>query len=150
MALLDFLKRKDQQRPAEKESLSDTRDTQREKKGKSLGGAQGKQQEKKEILTKEKKGSATSYSALLSPHVTEKASILASKNVYVFRVAPGATKLEIMRAVRELYSVPVEKVNIVRIPSKKIRVGRRQGVKRGFKKAMVTVSQGHQIDMITS
>ncbi|MDP4009097.1 MAG: 50S ribosomal protein L23 [bacterium] len=142
MALLDFLKKKKQQESPEPqgEELSN--------------GKKGKKKEarepKKETVKKERKGRAVSYAMLLRPHVTEKASVLAGRNVYVFQVSAKATKLEIASAVQDIYGVPVQQVNIVNIPSKKIRVGKRQGVKSGYKKAMVSVKQGHQIDMTSS
>lgn len=142
MALLDFLKKKKQQESPESQ-------------GEEL--LNGKKEKKKEVLEpkketgkKERKGRAVSYAMLLRSHVTEKASVLAGRNVYVFQVPAKATKLEIASAVQDIYGVPVQQVNIVNIPSKKIRVGRRHGVKAGYKKAMVSVKQGHQIDMASS
>lgn len=144
MALLDFLKKKKQQESPESrgEELSNGK---KEKKKEALESKKETGKEKKE-----RKGRAISYAMLLRPHVTEKASVLAGRNVYVFQVPAKATKLEIASAIQDIYGVPVQQVNIVNIPSKKIRVGRRQGVKAGYKKAMVSVKQGHQIDMTSS
>ena len=79
--------------------------------------------------------------------MTEKATYLSSENKYVFEVFKKANKIDIKKAIEEVYGVKVEKVNIINIPRKKRRVGRTTGWKKGYKKAIVKVKQGQKIDL---
>ncbi len=92
---------------------------------------------------------ARHYDVILSPHITEKATILSEQNKVVFKVAEDATKDEIASAVEELFKVNVLKVNTVVTKGKVKRfrgiVGRRSDVK----KAIVTLAAGQSIDVTT-
>lgn len=83
------------------------------------------------------------YRLLKKPIVTEKTSNMSlQKNVYVFEVSLDATKIDIKKAIKELYWVDVANVNIVNT-REKVRFGRKWGVqlrKRASKKAYVTLS----------
>ncbi len=81
------------------------------------------------------------------PYITEKTSALAAKNTYVFKVARATTKNEIIKAIQRMFKVTVMKVNVMNMPGKKVRVGRREGRVPGFKKAMVTIKEGEKIDI---
>lgn len=94
-----------------------------------------------------KGGDARSYQAVLSPHITEKGTILAEQNKYLFRVANDANKIEIKKAVESLYKVKVDNVHVLYAPSKFRQVGRFKGNKSGFKKAVVTLKEGNKIDL---
>jgi large subunit ribosomal protein L23 len=83
---------------------------------------------------------------LRAPHVTEKAINLGQQNKYIFKVSSDANKIEVKKAVQELYGVGVQDVNIINIPRRKKRVGAREGFKPGFKKAVVTLREGDKID----
>ncbi|OGZ33731.1 MAG: 50S ribosomal protein L23 [Candidatus Portnoybacteria bacterium RBG_13_41_18] len=85
---------------------------------------------------------------LKSPHVTEKSGLLAGQNSYVFKVGPSANKHEIKQAVQNLYGVSVEKVAVINIPKKARRVGKSQGFKAGFRKAMVKLARGEKIEIM--
>ena len=74
------------------------------------------------------------YRILKSPHISEKATDLAEKGKYVFKVFPGVNKTEIKKAVENLYGVDVLAVNLIKIPPKKRRLGRISGFKKGYKK----------------
>lgn len=87
------------------------------------------------------------YKVLKSPHITEKSSQLAKENQYTFVVFPKANKKEIEKAISELYGVDVEKVRIVKKPSKQRRIGRQIGKKPGYKKAIVKIKPGQKIDI---
>ncbi len=88
--------------------------------------------------------------ALSRPHVTEKAAALAQQNRYVFRVFPDATKNQIKQAVEQSYQVDVEKVWVMDVPAKKVRLGRkREGVRQGYKKAIVKVKKGQKIEVLS-
>lgn len=91
---------------------------------------------------------ATGDSQLVRPHITEKATDLAAKNQYVFVVQPAATKKEIEKSVEKAYEVQVQEVRIVNVHAKKMRLGRTQGMKRGYKKAIVQIAEGQSIEIL--
>jgi len=94
------------------------------------------------------KGQAgSSYKILQSPRVSEKAAIMASKNVYVFNVPTEANKVEIAKAVKALYGVVVENVRTARGIGKFVSRGRIMGQRNKWKKAYVTVKSGQKIDL---
>ncbi|MBI2062745.1 MAG: 50S ribosomal protein L23 [Candidatus Yanofskybacteria bacterium] len=90
---------------------------------------------------------AHSYSVILYPHITEKGALLGQDNKYLFKVAVGADKTEIKKAIESLYKVAVQKINVLYAHSKLRRVGRHEGHKPGFKKAIVTLKEGSKIDI---
>ncbi|MFH0852403.1 MAG: 50S ribosomal protein L23 [bacterium] len=96
----------------------------------------------------EKKQFPDAYRILESPHVTEKSGMLSEHNSYVFKVNSSANKHEIKKAVQDLYGVAVEGVTVVNIPRKARRLGRSQGFKPGFKKAMVKLAEGEKIEIM--
>ena len=63
-------------------------------------------------------------SILKAPHITEKATNLAEKNQYVFKVWGKANKNEIKKAIESLYKVKVMDVKIINVPAKRRRLGR--------------------------
>ncbi len=88
---------------------------------------------------------------ILNPHVTEKSAVRAEDPkhpVYTFKVAQGANKDQVARAVKALFKVDVVKVAIVRIPSKKVVSRGRVGMKSGYKKAMVHLKAGEKIAFV--
>jgi large subunit ribosomal protein L23 len=87
---------------------------------------------------------------LLSPQITEKATWLAEKNQYIFKVFPTANKTEIKKAVESLYRVKVVGVKIIKVPSKRRRLGKSQGWKKGYKKAIIRVKEGQKIEVTTA
>jgi large subunit ribosomal protein L23 len=89
------------------------------------------------------------YDVILSPHVTEKATTASEQNQVVFKVADKATKPEIKKAVETLFGVKVKKVNTL---IRKGKVKRFRGIKgrqSDIKKAIVTLEEGHSIDVTT-
>ena len=93
---------------------------------------------------------------ILRPHISEKAFDLAQERKYVFEVHPRATKIDIKRAIKELYKVEVERVWIVNVPPK-IKVRKRgyfrkpRTLKRkGYKKAIVKLKEGHKLEIFES
>ena len=82
-----------------------------------------------------------------APLVTEKGSLLAEKtNQVLFRVRPGANKIEVKQAVEALFKVKVLKVRMSRYLGKIRRVGRNMGRLPQWKKAYVTLKEGDKID----
>ncbi len=87
------------------------------------------------------------FKVLLGPHMTEKATLLADKhNQYVFKVATDATKLEIKKAVEQLFDVKVNAVSVINAKSKTRRTLHGLGRRKGFRKAMVSLVEGQAID----
>lgn len=84
---------------------------------------------------------------ILKPIVTEKATIQLEENKYVFDVLPKATKPEIRAAIESLFDVTVTKVNTLRLPRKKRRVGRFLGYKAQYKRAIITLKEGDSITL---
>lgn len=77
--------------------------------------------------------------------VSEKSSRGFALNQYTFEVDRRATKTDVRDAVEKGYKVDVVGVNIVRLPVKKIQLGRFRGSKGGIKKAIVTLKAGQSI-----
>ena len=89
-----------------------------------------------------------SYDIVKEPHISEKATNLAKKNKYVFKVYKGSNKLEIKKSVEGIYGVDVLAVNVIKIPAKKRRLGAIEGFKKGHNKAVVTIKEGQKIEII--
>ncbi len=92
---------------------------------------------------------ARHYDAILSPVITEKATLLSEQNKGVFRVANDATKDEIAAAVEALFKVNVTKVNTLVVKGKTKRFRGRPGRRSDVKKAVVTLAEGQSIDITT-
>ena len=92
---------------------------------------------------------AKHYDTILAPVITEKATMGSEFNKLVFKVARNATKPQIKAAVERLFDVKVESVNtLVRKGKTKIFRGTR-GTQSDVKKAVVTLAEGHKIDVTT-
>ena len=92
---------------------------------------------------------------LIKPILTEKANAQQDKlSRYAFKVNRRANKLEIKTAVEQFYGVNVVDVNTLVVPGKSktrsTKSGIISGVKSGYKKALVTVSEGESIDLYAS
>ncbi len=80
------------------------------------------------------------------PVITEKThSLKEAANQVTFRVATTANKIEIRKAIEELFKVKVLGVNTIRMKGKKKRLGKSQGVRPDWKKAIVTLAPGEKI-----
>jgi large subunit ribosomal protein L23 len=102
----------------------------------------------KDLKAKREVKAGNSSLILKSPHVTEKAVELTEKNQYVFNVFKRASKNEIKKSIENLYGVDVLKVNIVNIPEKPRRWARKEGFKKGYKKAIVKIKEGQKIEVL--
>ena len=89
------------------------------------------------------------YDVILSPHITEKATLLSEQNAVVFKVAGGASKPQIKAAVEALFSVNVTGVNTVTQKGKTKRWKGKPYTRSDFKKAIVTLADGQSIDVTT-
>ncbi len=89
------------------------------------------------------------YDIIVSPVITEKATMASEANQVIFKVAPDATKPKIKEAVEKLFDVKVKAVNTLIRKGKTKRFRGIAGRQSDFKKAIVTLEDGHQIDVTT-
>ncbi len=89
----------------------------------------------------------SSHEILVRPIVTEKNTMLGEQDKYTFEVLEATNKIEIKRAVEEVFKVRVTRVNIIRVPGKMRRMGRHAGMTRSWKKAVVTLEAGQRIEL---
>jgi large subunit ribosomal protein L23 len=89
------------------------------------------------------------YDIILSPVITEKATIASEQNKVVFKVAPGATKPQIKAAVEKLFDVKVKSVNTLTRKGKVRMFKNTRGQRSDVKRAIVTLEEGHKIDVTT-
>ena len=89
------------------------------------------------------------YDIIISPVITEKATMASDRNQVVFNVATDATKPQIKEAIEKLFDVKVKKVNTL-VRKGKMKVFRGMiGMKSNIKRAVVTLEEGHRIDVTT-
>jgi large subunit ribosomal protein L23 len=89
------------------------------------------------------------YDVIISPVITEKATVLSEQNKVVFKVRKDATKPQIKAAVEKLFDVKVKGVNTI-VTEGKMKVFKgRLGQRSDVKKAIVTLEEGQKIDVTT-
>ena len=87
------------------------------------------------------------YKIIKRPLITEKANdVKELQNKYCFEVAMGANKIEIEKAIKRLFKVNPTSVNTMIVRGKTKRVGRNFGKRPNWKKAVVTLAEGQEID----
>lgn len=86
----------------------------------------------------------SAFDIIIAPVVTEKCNALIQEKKYTFRVAPDAGRIEIGKAVEELFKVKVKSVNVMNYQGKKKRAGRslKEGRRPDWKRAVVTLAEG--------
>ena len=87
------------------------------------------------------------YEVLRRPIITEKGTLMAENNQYAFEVAMDANKVMVKEAVEKRFGVNVLKVNVMRMPGKTRRFGRRVSTTPSWKKAIVTLAEGQTIEV---
>jgi large subunit ribosomal protein L23 len=92
---------------------------------------------------------ARHYDTIVSPVITEKATMLSEQNKVVFRVSRDATKPQIVEAIENLFKVNVVQVNTLNVKGKTKRFRGREGRRSDVKKAIVTLAEGQSIDITT-
>jgi large subunit ribosomal protein L23 len=169
MALLDRLKKKiKKEEPAKGGPVSGGKEK-KEKVEKSARGRPAFDEKEKPRLKEESlvspkeaekakpekiiaKQAPQAYRLIKEPQITEKATFLSDQNKYVFKVSSRANKTEIRKTIEALYGVKVVKVHLTHAAAKRRRLGRSQGwrggLKKGFKKAVVTLAQGEKIELL--
>ena len=151
MGLFDFFKKKKEKRKKPEEKKI-------EKKPAPLSGAEAltdREVKKKKVEVRplpkvkpKKETPGIAYRVLEAPHVTEKASALTEENKYVFKVLPRTNKIEIKKAVEDLYGVNVIKVRIINVPKRQRKLGKQKGWRKGYKKAIVKIKKGQKIEIL--
>lgn len=125
-----------------------TKDTKPKTSKASSAKKEAKSVEKK-VLTGSTDVTSLDLSKILrNPRITEKAAHLSEGSVYTFDVAPKATKMEIKKAIKALYGVEAEKINVTAIPKKAVYRRGGKGVKGGGKKAYVQLEKGQTIEFV--
>ena len=89
------------------------------------------------------------FDVLLSPHITEKTTLLSEQNKVVFKISLDASKDEVASAVEAIYNVKVTKVNTLITKGKTKRFKGIKGRRVDVKKAIVTLAEGQSIDITT-
>ncbi|SLN40172.1 50S ribosomal protein L23 [Oceanibacterium hippocampi] len=89
------------------------------------------------------------YDVILGPVITEKATLGSEHSQVTFRVALDASKPQIKNAVEKLFDVKVTGVNTLRVKGKTKRFRGHPGRRSDWKKAMVTLADGQNIDVAT-
>lgn len=89
------------------------------------------------------------YTVIRTPLLTEKCHDLKeSRNQVAFKVDTRANKVEVKAAVEKIFKVKVERVNIMNVKGKVKRLGRNMGKRADWKKAVVTLKAGENIEII--
>ena len=83
---------------------------------------------------------------IIRPLITEKSTTLMAEGKYVFEVAKAANKIEIAKAVSEIFKVKVASVNTINVEGKGKRMGRSVGKRSDYKKAIVKLAAGETIE----
>lgn len=141
MALLNIFKPK-KKKIEKKPSVVKVSEDKKEKKEK-VG-----EPKPRKVETKTKRISEMAYRVLETPQVTEKATDLAGKNQYVFKVKTRANKKDIKRTVEDVFGVDVLKVKVIKVPPKKRRLGRTEGWRKSYKKAIIRIKEGQKIEVL--
>ena len=101
----------------------------------------------RKIVPQTKIGRERMYDIVRAPVITEKSTMVSEHNQVVFKVPLDATKPEIKQAVEGLFEVKVAAVNTLRVKGKTKRFRGIPGRRPDSKKAVVTLAEGHQIDI---
>ena len=86
----------------------------------------------------------TSYDIIVRPLITEKSMKLVDEGKYTFEVKQGANKVEVKKAVEEIFDRKVESVKIINVRKKAKRMGRYEGFTAAVRKAIVTLEKGQK------
>jgi large subunit ribosomal protein L23 len=91
------------------------------------------------------------HQILIRPIITERATVLTERfNQFVFQVEKKANKYQIRNAVETVYGVKVKKVATMVVPGKTKRLGATSGKRPNWKKAIITLQQGENIDFFAT
>ena len=89
------------------------------------------------------------YDKILSPFVTEKSTNLSDQNKIIFKVPSKTNKTNLKKNIEKIFKVNVTKINIINKQSRKKIVRGKKVKVRGYKKAIITLKKGQNIDLTT-
>ena len=89
------------------------------------------------------------YDKILSPFVTEKSTNLSDQNKIIFKVTSKANKVNLKKNIEKIFKVNVTKINIINKQSRKKIVRGKKVKVSGYKKAIITLKKGQNIDLTT-
>lgn len=87
------------------------------------------------------------YDIIVRPLITEKTTQLIELRKYTFEVKQGSNKVEVAKAVEEIWGVKVVNVNMINTQRKARRVGKYEGLRPAVQKAVVTLAEGDKLDV---
>ena len=137
----DSKPKKDIKKEVKKEKTDKKKDIEKTEKKKVV---------KKEVKAKDakkKKIDGIAYRILVKPLITEKVTDLAVFGQYAFEVSINANKIDIKKAIQEVYGVMPVSVNIINMRGKKVRSGKVSGMTKRWKKAIITLEKGKKIEV---
>lgn len=145
MAIFDVFKKNKEDTPKAKKKTAVKKTVQKKvvKKKKDMVLTPGKAR-----MDQGAKGGECLSSIIVRPRITEKASYLAADGVYTFDIDPRANKIQVKRAMEEIYNVTPVRVNIMVAKPKRVVVRGKRGVKKGGKKALVYLKEGDKIEFV--
>ena len=86
---------------------------------------------------------------IISPNVTEKSTLLSEHNKIVFKVQKNATKNSIKKSIEKTFKVNVVKINTINLKGTTKMIKNKRAFISGYKKAIVTLKKGQNIDLAT-
>ena len=89
------------------------------------------------------------YDKILSPFVTEKSTNLSDQNKIIFKVPNKANKINLKKNIEKIFKVNVTKINIINKQTRKKIVRGKKVKVMGYKKAIITLKKGQNIDLTT-
>ena len=89
------------------------------------------------------------YDKILSPLVTEKSTILSDQNKIIFKVPNKTNKINLKKNIEKIFKVNVTKINIINKQARKKIVKGKKVKVMGYKKAIITLKKGQNIDLTT-
>jgi large subunit ribosomal protein L23 len=104
-------------------------------------------EEKKPKIESKNTGNIIASKILIEPWITEASTAMGEMNKYVFKISKKSSKKQIKDSIEKVYGVKVISVNTISIPRKARHQGKTTGWKSGFRKAIVTLKAGDNIDL---
>ena len=89
------------------------------------------------------------YDKILSPVITEKSTNLSEQNKVIFKVSGSANTLTLKKSIEKIFKVNVIKINIINKKTRTKQTRGKQVKKKGYKKAIITLKKGQNIDLST-
>ena len=87
------------------------------------------------------------FDKIISPHITEKSTNLSEQNKIIFKVPSKANKINLKKNIEKIFKVNVTKINIINKRTRIKTSNRRSKKILGYKKAIVTIKKGQNIDL---